>query len=200
LGNNTWANSLDPFANSRATIVNTFTTARDVYGGGTAAIPLPYTAADELKVGTMVRLEAVGALSTTGTPTFRAGFAYGINTAGAALSTGVELAGNALTATTTTGAAWPVILWYLGRVTAVGSAGVLYGQGTIAVGSSLTAFGTPGYVPMPVTAAARSATINTTTKNTWTVFAEFGTSNAANQIQIDVFNVTVINQGKPGQT
>ncbi len=197
MGNNTWANSLDPFTNVRSTIVNTFTTARDV--SAATGQPVPTTAGDELKVGSIVRLEAVCALSTTGTPTFRAGFAYGITSAGGLLSTGVELAGNALTATTTTGAAWPVILWYIGKVTAVGSTGVLYGQGTIAVGSSLTAFGTPGYVPMPVTAAARSATIDTTAKKTWHVFAEFGTSNAANQIQVDVFNVMILNQGKPGQ-
>lgn len=198
MGNNTWTNSLDPFAISRATIVNTFTTARDVYGAGTAAIPLPVTYGNELKIGTTVELKAVAALSTTGTPTFRAGFGYGV-TAGGALSTGVELAGNALTATATGAAAWPVVLWYMGKVTAEGTSGVIYGSGYIMVGGSLTTFASPGIVPMPVTAAARSATIDTTAKKTWTVFAEFGTNNAANQIQIDAFDVTIKNQGKPAQ-
>jgi len=195
MGNNTWANSLDPFATARSTIVNTFTTARDIVGA-----PLPYTVADELKLGTMVRLEAVLALSTTGTPTFRAGFAYGITSAGGALSTGVELAGNALTATATGAAAWPVILYYLGRVTAVGSSGQLTGRGFIAVGGSLTTFANPGIVPIPVTDAASRVTIDTTAKKTWHVFAEFGTSSASNQIQCDVFDVTIKNQGKPGQS
>src|SRR5688572_10495172 len=99
MGNNTWANSLDPFTNVRSTIVNTFTTARDV--SSATGQPVPTTAGDELKVGSIVEIDAVCALSTTGTPTFRAGFAYGITSAGAALSTGVELAGNALTATAT---------------------------------------------------------------------------------------------------
>lgn len=141
----------------------------------------------------------MGALSTTGTPTFRAGFAYGITSAGGLLSTGVEIAGNALTATATGAAAWPVIMWYLGLLTAEGTTGVLYGHGFIMVGGSLTTFASPGVVPMPVTAAARQITIDATAKKTWHTFAEFGTSAAGNQIQIDVFDVTVKNQGKPAQ-
>jgi hypothetical protein len=194
MGNNTWQNSLDGFPIARHTIVNTFTTARSVVDD-----PLKFTYGNELKRGSMVELKAVGALSTTGTPTFRAGFGYGLTNATAALSTGVELAGNALTATATGAAAWPVVLWYLGEVTTEGSSGVIYGSGYIMVGGSLTAFGTPGLVPMPVTAAARSATIDTTAKKSWHVFAEFGTSNAANQIQIDVFDVTIKNQGVPAR-
>jgi hypothetical protein len=194
MGNNTWANSLDPFTNVRSTIVNTFTTARDV--SSATGQPVPTTAGDELKVGSLVEITAVLALSTTGTPTFRCGFAYGITSAGGLLSTGVELAGSALTATGSGAAAWPVKLWYLGKVTAVGTAGVIYGQGIQSLGSSLTAIGDTA---IPVTAGARSATIDTTAKKTWHVFAEFGTSNAANQIQVDVFDVTIRNQGKPGQ-
>jgi hypothetical protein len=189
--NNTWANSLDGFPIARHTIVNTFTTAR-----GIVDEPLKYTLGYDLKRGMIIELKAVLALSTTGTPTFRAGFGYGLTSAGSALSTGVELCGNALTATATGAAAWPVILHYLGEVTAEGTSGVIYGQGYIMVGGSLTAFGTPGIVPMPVTAAARSATIDTTARKSWHVFAEFGTSNAANQIQCDVFDVTIKNQGK----
>lgn len=197
MGNNTWANSLDPFPSARGVIVNTFTTAKDV--SSSATVPAPFTSADELKLGSMVRLEAVCALSTTGTPTFRAGFAYGITSAGGLLSTGVELAGNALTATATGAAAWPVILYYLGRVTAVGTSGQLTGRGYIMVGGSLTTFASPGIVPIPVTDAASRITIDTTAKKTWTVFAEFGTNNAANQIQVDVFDVSIKNQGKAGQ-
>jgi hypothetical protein len=85
----------------------------------------------------------------------------------------------------------------MGEVTTEGTSGVIYGHGYIMVGNALTTFGTPGIVPMPVTAAARSVTIDTFTRKSWHVFAEFGTSNAANQIQVDVFDVTVKNQGKP---
>jgi len=66
------------------------------------------------------------------------------------------------------------------------------------VGSSLTTFGTPGYVPMPVTAAARSVTIDTFSRKSWSVFAEFGTSSVSNQIQCDVFSAEILNQGKQG--
>src|SRR5215216_1868370 len=121
MGNNTWANSLDGFPIARHAIVNTFTTARSIVDE-----PLKYTEGRELKRGTIVEMKAVLALSTTATPTFRAGFAYGITSAGGLLSTGVEIAGNALTTTTTTGAAWPVILWYMGEVTSEGATGVLY--------------------------------------------------------------------------
>ena len=183
-------NSLDPFTNIRSAAVNTFTTARDVGGA-----PLKYTIADELTIGTMVQLEAVGEVSTTGTPNFRVGFAYGITSAGGNLSTGVELAGTAL-AGVATGAAWAWHINYFGIVTAVGTSGVLYGSGYADIPTSLTA-GTTG--PIPTTAAARSATIDTTAKKTWHVFAEFGTSNASNQVRVDYFNVKIENQGKPGQ-
>ena len=76
MGNNTWANSLDPFPLARGAAVNTFTSAKDV-----SPTPLMYTYGSELKIGTKVQLEAVGEFSTTGTPTLRLGFAYGITSA-----------------------------------------------------------------------------------------------------------------------
>jgi hypothetical protein len=191
VGNNTWVNSLDAFPIARGTITNTFTTAKDV-----SPTPLKFTYGNELKIGTLVSLRAVLALSTTGTPTFRCGFAYGITSAGGLLSTGVEIAGSDLVATGSGAAAWGIELNYLGLVTAEGASGVLYGSGHIVLSSSLTA---AAVKPIPVTAAARSTTIDTTAKKTWHVFAEFGTSNAANQIQVDVFDVTIRNQGKPAQ-
>jgi hypothetical protein len=155
-----------------------------------------YTYGSELKVGTKIQLEAVGEFSTTGTPTMRLGFAYGITAAGGLLSTGVELAGSALTATGTTAAAWPWHINYFGIVTAEGATGVIYGSGIQDLGSSLIAIGATA---IPVTAAARQVTFDTTAKKTWHVFAEFGTSSASNQVRVDYFNVKVENQGKPAQ-
>jgi hypothetical protein len=188
MGNNTFANVLDPHPIARGSAVNTFTTAKDV-----SPTPLPVSYANELKVGTKIQLEAVGEYSTTGVPTFRLGFAYGITSIGGLLSTGVELAASDLVATASGAAAWGWHINYFGIVTAVGSTGVIYGSGFIDLASSLIAAATK---PIPVTAAARSKTIDTTAMKTWHVFAEFGTSSASNQVIVDYFSVKIENQGK----
>lgn len=191
MGNSSWQNSLDPFPIDRGAAFNTFTTAKDV-----SPLPLKFSYGDELKVGSVVELVAVGQVSCTGTPTFRCGFAYGITSAGGLLSTGVELAGSALAALPSGAAAFPWRMYYLGLITAVGASGSIRGHGTLFLPTSLTAC-TP--VPIPTTEAARADTIDTTAKKTWHVFAEFGTSNALNEVRVDVFDVTIRNQGKPGQ-
>lgn len=190
MGNNTWINMLDPHPIARGAAFNTFTTAKDV-----SPIPLALSFANELKVGTKVQLEAVGELSTTGTPTFRLGFAYGITSAGGLLSTGVELAGSDLVATGSGAAAWAWHINYFGIVTdvSVPATATIYGHGFIDLSSSLVAAATK---PIPVTAAARSKSIDVGTAKTWHVFAEFGTSNAANQVRVDYFAAKVENQGK----
>lgn len=188
MGNNTWVNSCDPFPVARGAAFNTFTTAKDV---SPTAIPLTY--ANELKLGTKVQLEAFGEYSTTGTPTMRLGFAYGITSAGGLLSTGVSLAGSDLVATVSGAAQFAWHLNWMGIVTAVGTSGVIYGGGVIDLASTLILMGTK---PIPVTAATRSATIDTTATKTWHVFAEFGTSSASNQVVVDVFNVKIENQAK----
>lgn len=188
MGNNTWANVLDPHPIARGSAVNTFTTAKDV-----SPTPLPVSYANELKIGTKVQLEAVGEISTTGTPTFRVGFAYGITSIGGLLSTGVELAASDLVATGSGAASWSWHINYFGIVTQPGATGVIYGHGFIDLSSSLTAAATK---PIPVTAAARSKTIDTTAMKTWHVFAEWGTSSASNSITVDYFSVKIENQGK----
>jgi hypothetical protein len=122
------------------------------------------------------------------------GFAYGITSAGGLLSTGITIAANALTAVGTSPAAWPWHMHWSGVVTTTGSAGVIYGQGILDLGSSLTAI---TVVPIPITAAARSVTgFDTTVQKNWSVFAQWGTSAAGNQIIVDVFTAKVLNQGK----
>lgn len=189
MGNNSWDNTLDPFPQVRGAAFNTFTTAKDV-----SPVPLPVCYGNELKLGSRVELEAWGEYSSTATPTFRLGFAYGITSAGGLLSTGVEIAGNALTANVGTPAAWPWHMHWSGVITAVGTSGVIYGSGIIDLGSSLTAMN-PG-INMPVTAAARSVTIDTTVLKAWSVFAAWGASAAGNQVIVDVFTAKIVNQGK----
>lgn len=189
MGNGTWNNPLHPFASARGTAFNTFTTAKDV-----SPVPLPYSFGNELAVGSKVDLEAWGEYSGVTGNTFRLGFAYGITSAGGLLSTGVEICGNALTAMGTTPTAWPWHMHWSGVVTADGATGVIYGSGIIDLGSSLLAMN-PG-ISMPIAAASRSRTIDTTVKKTWHVFAEFGTSAAGNQVICDLFTPTIVNQGK----
>lgn len=190
MGNSTWDNTLDPFPNARGAAFNTFTTAKDV-----SPTPLPVVYGNELRIGSKVELEARGEYSGVTGNTFRLGFHYGV-AAGGLLSTGIEVCGTALTAMGTTPTAWMWHMSYRGIITAIGTAGVMYGSGILDLGSSLTAVGA---FAMPVTAAARSRTsFDTTVQKTFGVFAEFGTSAAGNQVICDVLTAKVNNQGKTG--
>lgn len=190
MGNGTWNNPLDPFATARGAAFNTFTTAKDV-----SPTPLPVSYGNsELKLGTKIELEAWGEYTGVTGNTLRLGFAYGITSAGGLLSTGVELAGNALTAVGTSPVAWPWHMHYGGIITAVGTSGVIYGHGILDLGASLVAMNAG--IIIPITAAARSKTIDTTTMKNWSVFAEWGTSAAGNQVIVDLFTATIVNQGK----
>lgn len=101
---------------------------------------------------------------------------------------------NSGTITTGSGAAsWPWHLKWVGICTTVGSSGVLYGHGILDLGTSLTAFASSA---VPVTAAARSVTVDTTAVKSWGIAATWGTSSASNSITVDVMNVQVLNQGK----
>jgi len=192
MGNITYDNLIDPFVVARGTAKNTFTSYQDVAGTASTPNTLPLTQANELKMGTKVVIEAVGEFSTTGTPTLSIGGIYGA-TPGAA--GGTAIAQSAAITTGTGAASWPWHYRFNGIVTAVGASGVLYGSGILDLGTSLTAF-TPA--ACPTTAAGRSVTINTTTANSWGLGAAWGTSSVSNQIIVDVFNLQVINQNKPG--
>jgi hypothetical protein len=189
VANLTYENLLDPFPNARGVAANTFTTAKDV-----SPIALPQIAANELKLGTRVELEAFGEFSTTLTPTLQLEFLLGVAPGGLA-SSGVILAASGAIVTAANAAAFPWHAKWVGVVTAIGAAGVIYGHGILDLGTSLTAF-TPS--AMPVTAAARSVTIDTTVAKTFGVGAAWGTSNVANAITVDVFTAKILNQGKTG--
>lgn len=185
MGNTTWDNLLDPHPVARGAAKNTFTAYQDI-----SPLPLPASVGNELKLGTKVIIEASGEFSTTGSPTLQIGAIYGA-TAGAA--GGVAIAQSAAIATGAGAAAWSWHYKYSGIITAVGSAGVLYGAGILDLGTSLTAVAAS---PCPITAAARSAAIDTTVGKLWGIGAAWGTSNVANSIIVDVFNVQILNQGK----
>ena len=185
MGNNTWGNTLDPFAGARGAAFGTFTTAKDV-----SPLPLPQCFGNELRVGTLIDLEASGEFSTTGTPTLQLGFGYGATAGGA---TGTIIAQSGVITTASGAAAFPWHMLWQGIVTAVGASGVIYGQGTLDLGTSLTVISTTA---MPVTAAARSVTIDTTALKLWSVNAAWGTSSASNTLTVNRFVARILNQGK----
>ena len=183
--NNTWEQVLDPHPIARGAAKNTFTAYQDV-----SPLPLPMTGANELKFGSKVIIDAYGEYSCNTGVTLQIGATYGA-VAGAA--GGVAIAQSAVITTGTTPTAWPWHYRYSGVVTSVGATGVIYGAGILNLGTSLTALTSS---PCPVTAAARSATIDTTLAKLWGIGAAWGTSAAANTITVDSFNVEILNQGK----
>lgn len=189
MANNTWENLLDPFPTARGSAAASFTTAKDV-----SPSPLPFLAANELKLGSKVELEAFGEFSTTGTPTLQLMFLLGV-ALGQVASGGVTLAASGAITTASGAAAFPWHAKWVGTVESIGATGTIRGHGILDLGTSLTAFAASA---MPVTAAARVATIDTTVAKTLGVGAAWGTSNAANSITADEFTAKVINQGKPG--
>lgn len=188
--NLTWENLLDPFPNARGVAANTFTTAKDV-----SPTPLPQLDANMLKLGSKLELEAYGEFSTTVTPTLQVMFLLGV-AAGAVASGGVTLAASGAITTASGAAAFMWHAKWVGIVTAVGTAGSVYGHGILDLGTSLTA--APAASPMPVTAAARAVAIDTTITKTLGVGAAWGTSSVSNSITVDVFTAKVINQNKTG--
>jgi hypothetical protein len=189
VANNTWENLLDPFPSARGSAANTFTTAKDV-----SPVPLPFVGGNEIKLGSKIELEAFGEFSTTGTPTLQLGFLYGV-AAGAVASGGVTLAASGAITTATGAAAFPWHMKWIGTVTAVGTAGVVYGHGILDLGTSLTAFATSA---VPVTAAGRSVAIDTTVAKTFGVLAAWSVSSVSNSVTVDSLMAKVVNQGKTG--
>lgn len=193
MGNNTWNNTLDPFSTARGPAVNTFTAFRDVAGTTGNPGSLPTTIGNELKLGSIIHLDARGEFSCATGITYQLGFIYNA-VAGAA--GGTTLAASGVITTGTNPAAWPWVLEWEGLITSIGLAGansVIYGQGTLQLGTSLIAFALSA---IPITAAARQVSIDTTIKALWGVGCAIGTSGAGNGVRVDSFNVLIENQGK----
>lgn len=118
--------------------------------------------ADLLEKGTRLIIDAFGQLtSTSATPTVVLGFYYG-GTAGVALAVTAALP---ISATET---AWPWWIHYEGKIRSTGATGQIVGQGWCKKGTSLTAWTD---TPMPVVAANRAVTIDTTARKILSVGA-----------------------------
>jgi hypothetical protein len=184
--NSTWDNLLDPFPPARGAAISGFTAFRDI-----SPTPLVASMAGQLVVGTKVTIEAWGEHSGITSCTVQLGIIYNA-TAGAA--GGTTLAANTAAAFGTTPVAWPWHLRYEGLITAIGSAGTIDGMGLVDVSSSLVAMTSTA---MPVTAAARIVTIDTTlARPLWGIGAALGVSSGSNIVTCYGYNVEIMNQGK----
>jgi hypothetical protein len=163
--------SISPYATAtRAT--NTFTTKQDV----TPSF-LPVILGGKLQGGTQISMRASGRYSTTGTPNLNLGFWFG--TRAAAITGDIALSSTITTATATL---WPWDMWWEGVCTAPGISGTLVGMGGLKLGASLTTFNTE--VPIPITDALCTVTMDTTIERAIGVSATWSASSASNEIRV----------------
>src|ERR1043166_769984 len=180
LGGTSIVEAIGPFHSANGAAFNTFTTKKDV-----SPQPLPVVLGGKIVRGTKVGLYANGEFSTTGTPTINLGFWFGTR---AGSITG-DIALSSSITTGTGAAAWPWIMEWEGFCNGEGTAGTLIGQGKLYLGTSLTAFATP--VPIPITQALRTVTIDTTIERAMGVSGTWGTSSASNQIIVNNLKLSI---------
>lgn len=178
------ATPVPPFATAIGAAFATFTTRQFI-----DPLPVPVILPYQLRPGTRLKIEAEGEFSTTGTPTLSIGCALGIVGATGALATPIVLAEYTAAATGSGAAAWPWRLEYRGIVVGVGTAGSIVGQGTVDLGTSLTA---QSGISIPSTLALRTVAIDTTISRGVGIVATWGTSSASNSIK--VYNVSTMLQ------
>ena len=180
-----------PFPTTVGATFGTFTTRQDI-----SPVPCPVILPYQLRLGTKIKIEAEGEWSTTGTATFTPEIYYGItldtNTGKPAALTGSIAAAGAQSVVS--GAAWPWRMEWRGMVTALGTTGVIIGQGDIeAALTSITAFTSTA---IPITQALRTVTLVTPGTSGPIVIgiaAACGTSSASNTIKCNQFSVQLLN-------
>ena len=162
---------LTPLHVADGSAFNTFTTFQDV--GPAPQLVIPQQMMD---VGMELYLYAHGEFSTTGTPTLSIGFWF--NGAAGAAPTSILAQSSAIT-TASGAAALPWECWWRGRLRTIGASGSFKGTGQLIYGTTLTAV---TLVPIPITQALRTVTVDTTANRAVGVGAAWGTSNASNTI------------------
>lgn len=173
-----WSAPLGPLHDVAGVAYNTSTTLTDVSPGGTTN---PYLIpGGTLQPGSVIRVEAYGTFSNTATPTLILGLYFG----GVA---GVALVASSAVTTTTAATNWAWYLKYVGRVTAIGTAGTIIGGGEVHFPTALTTFTARR---LPETAMA-AVTIDTTVNKALTIGAQWGTSSASNTLTCHVMDPVV---------
>ena len=161
-----WESVLNVPGEGAGTALASSTSLTDISPAPQLTLPAGY-----MYVGQRLRLIAYGIFSTTSTPTLLLGGYYG----GVA---GTTLAATAAITTGSGAASWPWRLALEVYVRSLGSSGTVWCNGTVKLGTSLTAL-TEYWIPSSQT---QPITINTTTANALTVGAQWGTSSASNTI------------------
>jgi hypothetical protein len=176
---------LGPFARDIGAAFASFTSRQDV-----SALPLPILPANAVDKGTMIKIEAEGEFSTTATPTLVLGlYAGAVGASGGGTLTSILAESSAIT-TGSGAAAWPWRMEYRGKITLTGSSGTIVGCGDLELGTSLTASTT---VPIPITLALRTVTLNTSIANAIGVCATFGASSASNIVKTYAITASLLN-------
>jgi hypothetical protein len=169
-----------PF-HTAARATNSFTTKQDV-----SPSPVPVINGGKLRPGSKLHIRAQGDYTTTGTPNLTMGFWVG--TRGLTITADIALSSVITTATAT---AWPWWMEWDGICLTTGVTGSILGSGQLQLGSSLTAFNAE--VPIPVTAALRTVTFDTTIERAIGVSATWSASSASNQITVNTHRVLILN-------
>jgi len=172
---------LGPFPAAIGNAFNTFTTRQDI-----SPRPLPIMQGGTARAGMKLKLEAEGEFSNTGTPTLVLGFYIGTEVP--AITTPLAESSAITTASGVTALPWR--LEYRGIFTATGTTGTIVGCGSLEYGTTLTAVTT---VPIPITLALRTVTIDTTIARAFGVCATWGTSSASNTIKTYNISALVLN-------
>jgi hypothetical protein len=175
------AEPVGPFHTAAGAAFNTFTTKQDI-----SPSPIPVVPGGRLEPGMKLWIQSHGEFSTTGTPTLQLG--YYIGTRAASITTDIALS-SAIT-TGSAAAAWPWALEWFGIVTAVGTSGSVTGAGELKLGTALTTWST---FPLPITAAARTFTWDTTIERAVGVSGAWSASSASNSIKVNSHQVMIIN-------
>ena len=162
---------LTPLHVADGSAFNTFTTFQDV--GPSPQLVIPQQMMD---AGMELVIKADGEFSTTGTPTLSIGVWF--NGAAGAAPTSILAQSSAIT-TGSGAAAWPWALEWSGRLRSIGSSGSFKGTGWLMLGTSLTAV---SLVPIPITQALRTVSVDTTANRALGVGAAWGTSSSSNSI------------------
>lgn len=170
-----------PFHTAVGASFNTFTTKKDV-----SPQPLPVIPAGKLRRGSKIYLRAIGEYSTTATPNLTMGFWFGTRAA--------SITGDlALSSVITTGTAtnWPWQMEWEGLCTLDGVSGTIVGQGLLRLGSALTTFNAE--VPIPISQALRTVTIDTTIERAVGVSGTWSASSGSNNLIVNDLRALILN-------
>lgn len=172
-----------PFPTAASAAFNTFTTKQSV-----TSQPLPVIPAGKQRRGTKIHIKAVGEFSTTVTPTLQLGLFVATRAAG----TPTDIALSSAITTGSGAAAWPWIMEWDGFVNSdPGTAATWLGHGHLLLGTALTTFAAP--VPIPITSALRTVTVDTTVERAIGVNAAFSASSVSNQVIVHDLRVVILN-------